>query len=231
MPAHALGVPVVDCREGPDPAVLRGEHPHAVGPPHDVGRRGDNRPLVRLHLTRPPAGRREQPLRAHHAQHPRPGDSDPVEDPQPRVDRAMALALERGAGQGAANGRQQLRIRQCGRRPAAPRAITPLWAPQTSPPRVERRARPLPRATPPLETVAPPRRRGGRSAHRRDLRDAQGRRHSAARARSRNSAISLDSSPLWRVAASRSAASGAPPCACRPRSSPASARACHASRR
>ena len=73
----------------------------------------------------------------------------------------------------AANGRQQLRIRQCGRRPAARRAITPLWALQTSPPRVERRARPLPRSTHPLETVAPSRRRG----HRRDLRVAKGRRH------------------------------------------------------
>ena len=31
---------------------------------------------------------------------------------RPRVDLAMALALERGAGQVAANGRQQLRIRQ-----------------------------------------------------------------------------------------------------------------------
>ena len=51
--------------------------------------------LVRFHLTLPPAVRREQPLRAHHAQHPRPGDSDPVEDPQPRVDLAMALTLER----------------------------------------------------------------------------------------------------------------------------------------
>ena len=108
----------------------------------------------------------------------------------------MALALERGAGQVSANGRQQLRIRQCGRRPAAPRAITPLWAPQTSPPRVERRARPLPRSTHPLETVAPRRRR--------DLRDAKGRRHSAARARSRNSSISIDSSPMWRLAASSS---------------------------
>ena len=203
----------------------------AVGTPHDVGRRGDNRPLVRFHLTLPPAVRREQPLRAHHAQHPRPGDSDPVEDPQPRVDLAMALALERGAGQGAANGRQQLRIRQCGRRPAAPRAITPLWAPQTSPPRVERRARPLPRSTHPLETVASPRLRGGRSAHRRDLCVAKGRRHSAARARSRNSSISIDSSPMWRLAASSSAASGSPPYAFRPSSSPASARACHASRR
>ena len=136
----------------------------------------------------------------------------------------MALALERGAGQVAANGRQQLRIRQCGRRPAARRAITPLWALQTSPPRVERRARPLPRSTHPLETVAPSRRRGGRSAHRRDLRVAKGRRHSAARARSRNSSISIDSSPMWRLAASSSAASGSPACAFKPSSRPASPR-------
>ena len=73
----------------------RGEHPHAVGAPHEVGRRGDNGPLVHFHLTLPPAVGREQPLRAHQAQHPRPGDPDPVEDPQPRVDLAMALTLER----------------------------------------------------------------------------------------------------------------------------------------
>ena len=93
-----------------------------------------------------------------------------------------------------------------------------------SPPRVERRARPLPRSTHPLETLAPSRRRGGRSAHRRDLRVAKGRRHSAARARSRNSSISIDSSPMWRLAASSSAASGSPACAFRPSSRPASAR-------
>ena len=191
MPAHALGVPVVHRREGPDPALVGREHPHAVGAPHDVGRRGDNRPVVRFGVTLPAAVGREQPLRAHHAQHPRPGDPHPVEDPQPRVDLAMALALERGAGQVAANGRQQLRIRQRGRRPAAPRASTPRWALQASPPRVERRARPFPQSTHPLETIAPPRRRGGRCAHRRDLRVAKGRRRSAARARSRNSSFSI----------------------------------------
>ena len=143
----------------------------------------------------------------------------------------MALALERGAGQVAANGRQQLRIRQGGRRPAAPRPLTPRWAPHTSPPRVERRARPLPRATHPLDTVAPPRRCGGRRAHRRDLRVAKGRRRSAARARSRSSSFSIDSSPMCRLAASSSATSGSPACAFRPSSRPASARPFHASRR
>ena len=52
-----------------------------------------------VHRPRQTAVGREQPLRAPHAQHPRPGAPDPVEDPQPRVDRAMALTLERGAGQ------------------------------------------------------------------------------------------------------------------------------------
>ena len=83
----------------------------------------------------------------------------------------------------------------------------------------------------PLETIAPSRRRGGRCAHRRDLRGANGRRRSAARARSRNSSISIDSSPMWRLAASSSAASGSPACSFRPSSRPPSARACHASRR
>ena len=35
QPTHS-GVPVVHRGEGPDPAVVRGEHPHAVGAPHDV---------------------------------------------------------------------------------------------------------------------------------------------------------------------------------------------------
>ena len=48
-----------------------------------------------VHRPRQTAVGREQPLRAPHAQHPRPGAPDPVEDPQPRVDRAMALTLER----------------------------------------------------------------------------------------------------------------------------------------
>ena len=52
-----------------------------------------------VHRPRQTAVGREQPLRAPHAQHPRPGAPDPVEDPQPRVDRAMALTLERCAGQ------------------------------------------------------------------------------------------------------------------------------------
>ena len=86
--------------------------------------------------------------------------------------------------------------------------ITPLSALRTSPPRVERRARPLPRPTHPLETIAPPRGRGGRCAHHRDLRVAKGRRRSAARARSRNSSFSIDSSPMCRLAASSAAATG-----------------------
>ena len=59
----------------------------------------------------------------------------------------------------------------------------------------------------PVNTIAPPRRRGGRCAHRRDLRVAKGRRRSAARARSRSSSFSIDSSPMCRLAASSSAAS------------------------
>ena len=106
VPSHTLGIPVVDGREGPDPAVVDGQHPRAIGTPHDVGRRGDNRAVVRFRLTLPPAVGREQALRAHHAQHPRPRDPHPVEDPQPRVDLAMALALERGAGQVVANRRR-----------------------------------------------------------------------------------------------------------------------------
>ena len=59
----------------------------------------------------------------------------------------------------------------------------------------------LPDLTHPLNAETAPRRRGGRRAHRRDLRIAKGRRCSAARARSRSSSISIDSSPMCRVAA------------------------------
>lgn len=54
-----------------------GQHPRAIGTPHDVGRRGDNRAVVRFRLTVSPAVRREQALRAHHTQHPRPRNSHP----------------------------------------------------------------------------------------------------------------------------------------------------------
>ena len=52
---RAYGVQRVCRREGPDPALVRGEHPHAVGAPHEVGRRGDNGPVVRFPVTLPPA--------------------------------------------------------------------------------------------------------------------------------------------------------------------------------
>ena len=137
---------------------------------------------------------REQPL-AHHAQHPRPGDSDPVEDPQPRV-----LAMAPWNGERA----RSVRIRQQSDSSArgAPGHHPALGA-ANKPAARRARARPIPRSTHPLETIAPPRRRGGRSAHRRD----KGRRHSAARARSRNSSISIDSSRgAWRHPARRPAA-------------------------
>ena len=115
VPPHALRVPVVGC-EGPDPAVVHGKHPNAVGPPHDVGRRGDDRPVVKLWIALAAAVRRQQPVCAHHAQDPGPGDADPVQDPQPCVHLPMALALERRPGEVGANGRQELLSRESGLR-------------------------------------------------------------------------------------------------------------------
>ena len=74
-------------------------------------------------------------------------------------------------------------------------------------PRVQRHGRRC-MLEPHLHTLAA--RRGGRRAHRRDLRIAKGRRCSAARARSRSSSISIDSSPMCRFAASSTSATGSP---------------------
>ena len=70
-----------------------------------------NGPVVELRIALAPAVGREQPVRAHHAQHSGPGDADPVQDPQPRVHLPMTLALERRASEVRANGRQQLFVR------------------------------------------------------------------------------------------------------------------------
>ena len=215
----------------PDPAVVHREHPHAVGPPHDVGCRGDDGPGVEQRIALAPAMGRKESVRSHHAQHTGAGDADPIQYPQPRVHLPMALALERRPSEVGANGRQQLLVRAGRLRPAARRALALLPTSRTSPPRVEGRTRALPHSTHPVDSIAAPAARGGRGAHRRDLRIGKGRRRSAARARSRSSSLSIDNSPMCRLAASSSAASGSPACAFRPSSRPASARAFHASRR
>ena len=192
---HALRVPVFDCREDPTPPVVARDYPHAVRPPHHVERLSDDPPVVGLRGALTPAVRGEPSVRPHDAQHPRAGDSDPIQDPKPCGDLAMAFAVARGPRAIGPHRRQQRRVRWPRRRP---------------PPRVERRARALPDLTHPLHADTAPRRRGGRRAHRRDLRIAKGRRCSAARARARSRAISIDSSPMCRVAASSTSATGSP---------------------
>ena len=132
-------------------------------------------PSVELRIALAPAVGREQPVRAHHAQHSGPGDADPVQDPQPRVHLPMTLALERRASEVRANGRQQLFVR-VGRRRPAPCRLAPLPAPRPRPPCVVGRPRALPGLTHPLDPVPAFRGRGGRGAHRRDLRIGKGRR-------------------------------------------------------
>ena len=96
-------------------------------------------------------------MRPHDAQHPRAGDSDPIQDPKPCVDLAMAFAVERGPSEIGTNRRQQLRVRLPRPRPPPrrPRA-RPVGCPR--PPRVERRARALPDLTHPLDAETSPRR-------------------------------------------------------------------------
>ena len=92
-------------------------------------------------------------MRPHDAQHPRAGDSDPIQDPKPCVDLAMAFAVERGPRAIGPNRRQQLRVRLPRRRPPPrrPRAQPVVVCPR--PPRVERRARALPDLTRPRVTM------------------------------------------------------------------------------
>ena len=169
-----------------------------------------NRPGVKLRIALAAAVRREQPVRAHHAQDPGPGDADPVQDPQPRVHLPMALALERRPGEVGANGGQELLVRERGLWTSLGRALASRPALRPRPPSVERRSRVLSRPTHPLDSVPASGGRGGRAAHRRDLRIGKGRRRSAARVRSRNSSFSIDSSPMCRLAASSDTAAGSP---------------------
>ena len=135
-------------------------------------------------------------MRPHDPQHPRARDPDAVHDPQPRVDLPMALAPKRGAREVGVDRRQQLGVRHRGFRtpPSGLLARLPLLL--ACPPGVERRARAVPGLAHALDPVAPSCHLGGRLAHHRDLRIAKGRRCSAARARSRSSSISIDSSPM-----------------------------------
>ena len=231
VPSHTLRVPVLDRCEDPAPPVVQREDPHAVGAPHHVRRLRDDRPGMHPRGALAAAVRGEQLVRPHHPQHPRPRDPEPVQDPQPRVDLPMALALERRAVEIGLNRLQQRRVRHRGRRtpPRGLRALVPLLL--ACLPGVERRARALPRLTHALDPVGAPRGLGERGAHRRDLRIATGRRCSAARARSRSSSFSIDSSPMCRFAASSVSATRSPWRACTPRSRPATARSRQSSSR
>ena len=208
----------------PHPVVQR-EDPHAVGAPHHVRRLRDDRPGMHPRGALAAAVRGEQLVRPHHPQHPRPRDPDPVQDPQPRVDLPMALALERRAVEIGLNRLQQRRVPTPWASDPAARAPRPCACCCSRVCKgVERRARALPRLTHALDPVGAPRGLGERGAHRRDRRIAQGRRCSAARARSRSSSFSIDSSPMCRVAASSASATRSPWRACKPRSRPATAR-------
>ena len=116
VPSHTLRVPVLDRCEDPAPPVVHREDPPAVGAPHHVRRLRDDRPGMHPRGALAAAVRGEQLVRPQHPQHPRPRDPDPVQDPQPRVDRPMALALERRAVEIGLNRLQQRRVRHRGRR-------------------------------------------------------------------------------------------------------------------
>ncbi|MNL18338.1 hypothetical protein D3C87_1394810 [compost metagenome] len=93
--AHALGVPVLDGGEDPDPAVLHGEDLRAVGPPHDVRGIGANLAIMCLPLALPDPEGREQVGSAHQPQDSLSRDLGALHEAQPRPDLSVALPLER----------------------------------------------------------------------------------------------------------------------------------------
>ena len=95
MPAHALGVPVLYGHEGPTPPLLCGKDPGAVGAPHEVGRRGDDLPLVETGVTAPAPLWGEQVVFPHEPQHPWAAYLETVPHPQPGPYLPVPLALKR----------------------------------------------------------------------------------------------------------------------------------------
>ena len=149
-PPHALRVPVFDRRE--DPA-SSSEYKPSV--PHIT--------LGAWVMTLPSwVFDAEQSVRPHDAQHPRAGDSDPVQD------RSRAWTLRWPSPWNGDRARSRSTASSCASDclGTEPVVVCPR------PPRVERRARALPDLTHPLDAETAPRRRGGRRAHRRDLRIA-----------------------------------------------------------
>ena len=77
--ADALDVEVLDGDEYPAPPVLDGEHPRAVGSPHDVRRIGRDSAVVQLGLAQRPTMRREQVVLPHEPEHTLTTDAHAVE--------------------------------------------------------------------------------------------------------------------------------------------------------
>ena len=117
MPAHALGVPVLHGDEEPTPAFLHGEDLSAVGAPHEVGRLGDDLPLVETGVAAPAPIGGEEVVLPHEPQHPTAANLDPVPHPQPGPHLAVTLALKRRGVQVRPDQFQEFGVREGGLRP------------------------------------------------------------------------------------------------------------------
>src|SRR5512135_139381 len=208
MPANALGIPVFDRGEDPDPAVVHGEHASAVGAPQEVGGVGDDRTLVEIGPRLPTAMGRQEAVLTHQPEHPLAGDAEALLEAQPGPDLAVAPALERRCRQIGPDGGEQVGVGDRGLRAAlARRRLAGLVRPRRSA-GVERGPGHAPRRTHALDAVGPAGGRRGRLTHGRDLGRAKGPGRSVL---ARSNSTSMVSSPMRLIAWSRSAFRGSPP--------------------
>ena len=199
--AEALGIPVFERGEAPQPAVVGGPDFRTVGGPAHVGCVGDNAAVVRFGRHGGRAVRREQVVVAHQAQDAVATDAVAGDVAQAAEDFAMAFAGEGRGQEVRANQGEQGGVIEHGFRAAFAGCgwrETVGWHERSR--RVEARAREAPRGADALHAVNLACRNGSGGAHGRDLRPAKGPDFSH---RARSSSTSMLNSPIRRLASSR----------------------------
>ena len=201
MVPKALGIPVLEGGEAPQPAVLGGPDFCAVGGPAHIGCIGDDTTVVGFGRHYGRAVRREQVVVTHQTQDAVASDAVAAEVTQASEDLAMAFAGEGRGREIGANQREQRGVIEHGFRAAFARRD---WCGRVG--RHERgrrvvgRAWEVPRSADALHAVNLACRNGSGGAHCRDLRPAKGPDFSH---RARSSSTSMLSSPIRRLASSR----------------------------
>ena len=84
MDANAAGVEMIDRREHPNPALIHGFHPDAIGTPPFVRAIRGNRSVVEVGRTLGPPMVGQQVVVTHQAQYARASDADIAQNTQPR---------------------------------------------------------------------------------------------------------------------------------------------------